>query len=290
MTFFSTPEKLEIGDVPFIVASDKPTRSDALHYYRRVVRHFDLRVCQYEEVTGICEREGRFVASVRRMTGERSEWSAPAVVLATGNFDTPNPLGVPGENLAKVTHYFREPHGYFQQDVLVVGGGNSAVEAALSVWRAGGRATLCHQFAAFDRGVKPWVLPDIENRIREGSIPVHWRHKVARIEARTVRLSSLDGGGEFELANDWVLAMTGYRPDHRLLNLLGVPVDPNTHVPQYEGSTLQTPVPGVYVAGVVVAGGDAGRVFIENGRKHGEQIVRHLLKSGRIGVSRGEFR
>lgn len=277
MTFFSTPEKLEIGGVPFIVDRDKPTRSEALKYYRRVAVHFGLEVRQYEEVRSLEPLEEGFRVRSQRQEGEDRIYHARRVVVATGSFGRPNLLDVPGEELPKVTHHFREPHPYFDQDVLVVGGGNSAVEAALSVWRAGGRVTLAHLFDRLDPGVKPWVLPDIQNRIQEGSIRALWRHRVVRIEPRQVVLRDLGGGGEVRVANDWVLAMTGFRPEPGLLREAGVRIDPDTGVPAHDPETMETDVPGLFIAGVLSAGHDANRIFIENGREHGEQILRCIL-------------
>ncbi|MDT8436855.1 MAG: YpdA family putative bacillithiol disulfide reductase [Gemmatimonadota bacterium] len=276
MTFFSTPEHLELGDVPLVVDRDKPTRRDALTYYRRIARHFSLDVRQYEEVLAVERNGSGFHATSRTAAGDRREYAARAVVVATGYYDTPVLLYVPGEGLPKVTHYFRDAHRYFDQDVIVVGGGNSAVDAALSTWRAGARVTLVHQFDDFDRGVKPWVLPDIRNRLEKGEIAVRWRTRLAEIEPARVRLEHADGGDAGWVRNDFVLAMTGYRPDPKFLVSLGVPVDPVTGVPAHDPETLETPVAGAFVAGVIAAGFDANRIFIQNGREHGPRIVRAL--------------
>lgn len=273
MTFFSTADHLEIEDVPFVVARDNPTRSEALKYYRRVSTHFDLDVRQYETVRSVERSNGCFRVESGHLTGEAREYRADAVVVATGYFDTPNLLDVPGEDLPKVTHYFRDPHLYFDQDVLVVGGGNSAVEAALTTWRAGARVTLVHLFDGFDRGVKPWVLPDIRNRIEAGEIAALWKHRVERIEAGRVLLRKLEDGSDRWLANDFVLAMTGFRPDPLLLRSLGVGLDPETGIPSHDPRSMETDVPGVYIAGVLAAGFDANKIFIQNGREHGERIV-----------------
>lgn len=277
MSFFSTSDRLEIGGVPFVVERDKPSRSEALNYYRRVASHFGLDVRQYEEVVSLEPQDGRFRAETRSHVGTRRRYLADRVVIATGYCDTPNLLDVPGEELPKVKHYFDEAHRYYDQDVLVVGGGNSAVETALAVWRAGGRVRLVHLFAGFDEGVKPWVLPDIENRVEEGSIPVSWGHRVAEIAPERVRIEPVDGGEGRWLPNDWVLAMTGYRPDPALLRQLGVEPDPETGIAPHDPETMETSRPGVYIAGVLAAGYDANRIFIENGRHHGPRIVRHVL-------------
>ena len=276
MTFFSTADHLEIRGVPFITDSDKPTRSQALNYYRRIVEHFDLDVRQYEEVTRVERLDGEFSVHTRRADGTESGYRASNLVIATGYFDTPNLLEVEGEDLPKVTHYFREPHRYFDQDVLVVGGGNSAVEAALTTWRAGARVTMVHLLDDFDRGVKPWVLPDIRNRVESGDIGVEWGSRVLAIEPDRVKIGSVSDGGERWIPNDFVLAMTGFRPDPRFLRALGAQIDSTTGVPVHDSATMETTVPELFIAGVLAAGFDANRIFIQNGREHGDLIVDSL--------------
>lgn len=280
MTWFSTPDLLEIGELPFVTSGDKPTRGEALKYYRRVVTHFDLDVRQYEEVLGV-ERSaggGGLLVEARHASDEERRYLADAVVVATGTFDNPNLLGVDGEELPKVDHYFREPHRTFDQDLLVVGASNSAVEAALACWRAGARVTLVHRRSDFGSGVKPWILPDIRNRIEAGEIEVLWEHEVARIEPRRVLLRSRVDGETTWLPNDFVLAMTGFRPDDEFLSALGVVREPATGAPRHDPATMETDVPGLFIAGVIAAGRDGNRIFIENGRLHGERIVRHLTR------------
>lgn len=272
-TYFSGPEKLELADVPFTTAGDKPTRREALRYYRKVVAYFGLDVRQYEDVLAIEGEAGGFRLRTRRNDGSEHEHRARSVVIATGYYDTPRRLGVPGEDLPKVVHYFKDPYPYFDQDVVVVGGGNSAADAALTVWREGARVTIVHLFDELDRGVKPWVRPDIDNRIAEGSIPALWRHQVVEVRWREVVVESLGTGERRTLPNDWVLAMTGYVPDPVLLRALGVPIDPATGIPAHDPATMQTAVPGVYLAGVVAAGFDANKIFIENGKLHGPLIA-----------------
>ena len=278
MTFFSSPEKLEIGAIPFVTSREKPTRSEALTYYRRVADHFQLGVRQYETVEALAADGTTFQAETVQASGERRSYAAGAVVVATGYFDTPNLLDVPGEDLPKVTHYFREAHRYYDQDVLVIGGGNSAVEAALTTWRTGARVTLAHLFDGPDRGVKPWVLPDLHNRLQAGDIQALWCHEVVAIEPTRIRVRDLETGDERWLPNDFVLAMTGFRPDPSLLESLDVPVDRETGIPAHDPATMETAVPGVFIAGVVASGFNANRIFIENGRDHGPLIVQRLLR------------
>ena len=279
MTFFSTPEKLEIGEVPFVTAGSKPSRTEALTYYRRVTEHFDIDVRQYEEVVSIEGHQDDFTLYTQQRGGAEDSHRARNVALATGYFDTPNLLEVPGEELAKVSHYYREAHPYYDQDCLVIGGGNSAVETALDLWRAGARVTLVHVFETLDVGVKPWVRPDIENRIEEGAITAQFRTRVAEIAPGQVVLKSEENGGRESVTNDWVFAMTGYTPDTAFLRALGIEIDDRTGVPEHDPDTMETNVPGLYVAGVLVAGYDANKIFIENGRHHGERIVA-ALRSG----------
>ncbi len=272
--FFSTAEKLSLGGMPFVVAEDKPSRRDALAYYRAVVRHFGLQVRQYEKVRAIEGRSGAFRVRTRTRSGEDRVISAGAVVVATGYFGSPNKLGVPGEDLPHVAHVYREGHEAFQQDVVVVGGGNSAAEAALDLWRSGARVTLVHFGPTFDKRIKPWVQPDFENRVKEGSIAARWNTRVSAIEPAAVLATTPEG--ERRIPASMVYVMTGFAPNLTLLRDVGVPIDATTGVPAHDPETLETAVPGVFVAGVVVAGFDANKVFIENGRYHGDRIVARL--------------
>ncbi|HWH49997.1 MAG TPA: YpdA family putative bacillithiol disulfide reductase [Gemmatimonadaceae bacterium] len=276
--FFSTAEKLALGGLPFIVAAEKPTRRDALAYYRAVVKHFQIPLRQYERVTSI-ERagDGFTVYSDSRSHGERTT-GAQAVIVATGYFGSPNYLGVPGEDLPHVTHTYREGHEAFEQDAVVIGGGNSAAEAALDLWRSGARVTLVHFGPTFDKRIKPWVQPDFENRVREGSISVRWDSRVRSIDREAVTLTSPHG--EERLRADLVYVMTGFAPNTDLLRRVGVPIDARTGIPAHNPETLETPVSYLFIAGVIVAGFDANKVFIENGRYHGDRIVARLLGEG----------
>ena len=272
VAFFSTAEKLSLGGVPFVVSTEKPTRRDGLAYYRAIVRHFGVNVRQYERVLRIERGADGWTAHSETLEGVKHTTHARAVVVATGYFGSPNYLKVPGEELPHVRHVYREGHGAFQQDVVVVGGGNSAAEAALDLWRAGGRVTLVHFGPTFDKRIKPWVLPDLENRIREGAIATRWNARVAGIAPGAVTLDS----GEV-LPARFVYVMTGFAPNTDLLRDAGVPIDPATGIPAHDPTTLETPLDGLFIAGVVVAGYDANKVFIENGRFHGDMIVARLL-------------
>ena len=299
MTFFSTAERLEIGGVPFTIPEAKPTRQQALAYYRRVVAHHGLKVRQYEEVTGIDRRPGGEFTLHTRVRGGRIR--AGAVVIATGGFGNPNRLDLEdGQPHDRVIHYYKEPYPFFDQDVIVVGGGNSAVEAALELYRNGVRVRMVHFLDVFDRGVKPWVRPDIDNRVASGEIPMHWGSRVARLGPGTATIAREDGAAPTavqgdtgaattgldesatgptdtaattEVPCDWVLAMTGWRPDRTLLHSLGVHTDSRTGIPDHDRATMETNVPGVYIAGVIAAGFNANKIFIENGREHGGLIA-----------------
>ena len=272
--FFSTAEKLSIGGLPFVIATEKPTRRDALAYYRSVVSYFSIPLRQRERVTAIQGWSGEFTVVSQTAGGEESRTRAGAVVVATGYFGSPNRLGVPGEDLPHVTHVYREGHEAFLQDVVVVGGGNSAAEAALDLWRSGARVTLVHFGPTFDKKIKPWVLPDFINRVKEGHIAVKWESRVKSIEPRDLVIAT--GKHETRLKADRVYIMTGFVPSLDLLREAGVPIDARTGIPAHDPNTLETRTPGLFIAGVVVAGNDANKVFIENGRYHGDRIVARL--------------
>jgi thioredoxin reductase (NADPH) len=275
MVFFSTAERLSIGDVPFVVAGHKPTRRDALAYYRAVTRRFALDVRQYTTVDSIARVDDAWELSATSRAHGAERFRAGAVVIATGYFGRPNRLGVEGETLPHVTHRFTEGHVGFDQDVVVVGGANSAVDAALELYRAGARVTLVHFEDAIAPNVKPWVRPDIEARITEGAI-------AARLGARVVRIAPdhvvvRDAAGESRVAATQVYTMLGYLPESGLLEAAGVPIDAETGVPQHDPATMRTAVDGVYLAGVLASGFDANRTFIENGRFHGELIAADVV-------------
>jgi len=274
MTFFSTAERLAIGDIPFVVPTEKPTRRDALAYYRAVVTHYDLAVRQYEPIEAI-ERDGEsFIVHSTTTAGESRETRAGAVVIATGYFGHPNRLDVPGEDLPHVSHLFKEGHYAFQRDVVVVGGGNSAVDAALDLYHASARVTMVHFGPGLDRNIKAWVLPDITNRIAEGSIAVRWESRVCAIEPTAVVLNTPSGAERVHA--DHVFLMIGYMPNAELLHQLAVPIDPVTGIPAHDPATMETAIPGVFIAGVLASGYDANKTFIENGRHHGDLIAKAL--------------
>lgn len=287
MTFFSTPERIEIGGVPFIASHEKPTRKDGLLYYRRVAEHYRLDIRPGEEAVDVGrDADGGFRVEVRR-PHDSATYHAGAVVFATGYFDNPNYLGVPGEDLPHVTHYFVEGHPYWRRRVIVIGAGNSSVDAALECWRAGATVTLVHFGEGFDRTVKAWVLPDIANRVKEGSIATRWRSRVRAISPTQVEVVHDPTGAVECIPADAVLAMTGYHADTALLQRLGVPVDPATGIPSHDERTMATTVPGCYLAGVIASGNDANRLFIENARGHGELILRDVLERRRGGAAAG---
>ena len=276
MTFFSTAEKLELGGVPFIAQGDKPNRREALRYYQRMVRNFGLDVHQYESVERI-EPDTEFVLHTRQKDGTTRSWRARNVVIATGYLDTPVLMNIPGEQLPHVRHYYKEGSPYFDQHCIVIGAGNSAVDAALDLYRWGAHITLVHFADTLDPGVKPWILPDINNRIKSGDIAALWRSRVVEIKPSSVIIHSEVSGQTIEVPADFVFAMTGFRPDPTLLRSLGAHVDEVTGIPAHDPTTMQTNVPGVFIAGVIAAGLNANKIFIENGREHGAKIVSAVL-------------
>jgi thioredoxin reductase (NADPH) len=276
MQFFSTPDKLEVGGIPFPTAERNATRREALTYYRKVAAAAEIETRLFHHVLRVEGSQGDFQVHTLRDNGTTEVLRTSHVVMATGGFHAPNHLGVPGEDLPKVSHHYVEAHPYWRQDVLVVGGANSAVEAALELYRTGARVTLVHFAMDFDRGVKPWILPDIRNRLYAGDITVRWGHRVAEIHPDSVVLQDETSGQRETLANDRVLALTGWRADPGPLVAMGVPVDDHTGVPVHDPDTMETPVPGIFIAGVLAAGHDANRIFIENGRWHGVAIARAI--------------
>ena len=276
MTFFTTPELLEIGDIPFSSPNQKPTRSEALEYYRKVAEHFSLDVRQYERVAQVHGDDGDFRVHTVDRFGHEHTYSAQKLVVATGYYDLPNYMNIPGEELTKVAHYYREPHPYYDNDVLVIGGKNSAAIAALELWRHGARVTLVHRGPAMHKNVKYWILPDIENRIRNQEITAFFNSRVLEIGERRVLLET--PAGKIDIANDFVFALTGYHPDYDFLRSMGIQLGGGECRPVCNTETLESNVPGVYLAGVIVAGARTSEIFIENGRFHGRQIAADLAR------------
>jgi bacillithiol disulfide reductase len=272
MTFFSTSQKLEIGEIPFIAHGDKPTRREALEYYRRVCESWKLNVKFYEEVTGMVRQEdGRYEVQTTK-----SSYRTRAVVVSTGFYDTAHTMGVPGEDLPKVKHFYDEAHPYVGQKVLVVGAANSACDVALETFYKGAEVTMAIREEGIYEKVKYWIRPNIENRIAEGSIKAYFRSTVKEIRPKEVVLDTPDG--EVVLENDFVLAMTGYQPNYAFLEKTGLAInDDDERTPVMNPETFESNLPNVYLAGVVQAGLNTSKLFIENTRHHGEVIVREVL-------------
>ena len=276
MTFFTTSELLEIGDIPFPSPNAKPNRNEALEYYRQVAAHYKLDVRQYQLVERVTGSDGDFTAHLKDRFGRTSTLHARKLAIATGYYDLPNMMGIPGEELSKVHHYYDDPHPYFGLDILVIGGKNSAAIAALELWRHGARVTLVHRDAEMHRHVKYWIKPDIENRIKAGEIKAYFRSRVVEITPDSAILET--PAGRVTLHNDFVFALTGYHPDFPFLESLGVRFEGADKLPVCDPRTLESNVPGVYLAGVIVAGSRTNEIFIENGRFHGRQIAEALAR------------
>ncbi len=281
MVFFTTPDLLEIGNLPLVCHREKPSRFEALIYYRRVVRHFGLKPRLFTRVERVERDDGGFVL---RLRGERQGIPDPPpirarnLILAIGYFENPNRLGVPGEDLDKVSHRYVETHPYFGSRVAVIGGGNSAAETTLELFRAGVDVTLIHRGPTLSSHLKYWVRPDIENRIERKEVAAHLGTRVASIQPDSLTLEDARGERR-EIANDFVLPLIGYRPDYRFLESLGVRSEGPDRTPVTDPDTFATEVPGLYLAGGVVAGMRTNRIFIENGRFHGEAILRHIVET-----------
>ena len=274
MTFFTTPELLEIGDIPFACATQKPTRQEALEYYRRVADYYELHIHQYQWVKTVTGKDGDFRITATDRSSKIHDYCAKKVIVATGYYDLPNQLNIPGEDLAKVFHYYKEPYPYYDCDVLVIGGKNSAAEAALDLWRHGARVTLIHRDDKISPSVKYWVRPDLENRIKNGEINAYFKSSVQEIGPDYAVIHTLKG--DVRVANDFVFAMIGYHPDYDFLRSVGLELSEMQNRPVCDPETLESNVPGIYVGGVIVAGSRTNEIFIENGRFHGKQIATDL--------------
>lgn len=274
MVFFTTPELLEIGDIPMTSLNDKPVRAEALKYYRKVAEHYQLDIRQYQHVSHVSGEDGAFVTHATDRNGNALQYGSRKVIFSTGYYDVPNLLNVPGEDLPKVIHYYKEAHPYYDHDVLVVGAKNSAAIAALELLWTGARVTLVHRGEGIHHNVKYWIKPNIENRIKGGEIAAYFLSRVTRIEPTSVTIET--PGGEVKLKNDFVFAMTGYRPDLTFLEAHGIRLDPETKRPYTNPETLESDRKGIYLAGVLVAGMHTNEIFIENGRFHGKVIAEAL--------------
>lgn len=274
MVFFTTSELLEIGEIPFTTALAKPTRLEALEYYRRVAEYYHLHVRQYEWVKTITGEDGKFCVTTSDRHGVIHDYRARKIVVATGYYDLANNLNIPGEDLEKVFHYYKEPHPYYDTDVVVIGGKNSAAEAALDLWRHGARVTLVHRGLQVHSHVKYWVRPDIENRIKAGEIRAYFNSTVEEIGSDWVSVRTPTG--PIRVKNDFVFALTGYHPDYDFLRSIGLELATEQQRPVCDPETLESNVEGIYVAGVIVAGSRTNEIFIENGRFHGKLIAAHL--------------
>jgi thioredoxin reductase (NADPH) len=271
MVFFTTPELLEIGDLPLVCSADKPTRIEALKYYRKAAEHYGLEMRLYERVLRVDGRDGGFTVFTTTEKGGEQKYLGKKIALATGYYDLPNKLGVPGEDLPHISHYYSEPYEYWNQDVVVIGGKNSAAEAALDLYRNGARVTIVHRNKDLGATIKYWVRPDIENRIKAGQVKAFFETRVKQITREAVLIEN--GAGEKDLPARQVFALTGYHPDYRFIESLGVRLDPESRKPALNPTTLESNVPGIHLAGVVTGGRHTGEIFIENGRFHGKQII-----------------
>ncbi len=274
MVFFTTPELLEIGDLPLVCAAEKPTRVEALKYYRKAAEHYGLELRLYERVLRVDGQDGNFTVVTKTEKGTEERYSSKKIAVATGYYDLPNELGVPGEELPHVSHYYTEPHEFWNQDVVVVGGKNSAAEAALDLFRNGARVTLVHRQKDLGATIKYWVRPDIENRIKAGQVKALFETCVKKITSDEVVVEN--GAGERRLPARQVFALIGYHPDFAFIEKLGVQLDPENRKPALDPDTLESNVPGIHLAGVVIGGRHTGEIFIENGRFHGKQIIEAL--------------
>ncbi len=272
MSFFSTPELLEIGGLPFTSSAMRPTRTDGLEYYLKVADYFKLEIHLFEEVISV-----RKAGDVFELETNKSHYTSKYIIVATGYFDNPNLLKIPGEGLPKVSHYYFEPFSYYRQNVAVIGGKNSAAIAALELCRHGAHVTLIHRREQLSEGIKYWILPDIENRIKEGTIAAHFSTEVKEIRADSILLENRVKG-RFQIQNDFVFALIGYHPDILLLESMGVAFDAGTMAPMYEEGTMETSVRGLFVAGSIAAGKNNNKIFIENGRLHGKSIISSIVK------------
>ena len=278
MVFFTTPDLLEIGELPLVCAREKPSRHEALKYYRRASEYYRLQVRLYEKIQAVRSVNSHFELESsyqRGQVGSPASMTARKLVVATGYYDNPNFLGIPGEQLPKVSHYYTEAHPYYGLDVAVIGGANSAAETALDLYRSRIKVRLIHRSSDLSTHIKYWVRPDIKNRIARGEIEAHLETQVVEIRQGELVLEK-KGGERLTVPNDAVLALTGYQPDYTFLESMGIAIDPDTGKPETDPETCETNVSGIYLAGGIVAGRQTNKIFIENGRFHGQKIIKHL--------------
>lgn len=271
-TFFSTSEKLEIGGVPFITENYKPKRNQALTYYREVVKRKGIKINAFEKVLQVIKNQ----SEIFEVLTDKGVYTSNNVIIATGYYDHPNYMGVPGEDLPKVFHYFKEAHPYFDKDVTVIGGKNSSVDAAIELVKAGARVTVIYRGTEYSPSIKPWILPEFESLVRNGVINMKFSAHVKEISEN--KLTYMVDGQQFDIKNDFVFAMTGYHPDHGFLRSMGIQINEETGRPHYNPETMETNVPGIFIAGVIAAGNNANEIFIENGRFHGGQIAKAIFE------------
>jgi thioredoxin reductase (NADPH) len=275
MKFFSTSERLEIGDVPFVSNNPKPTRSEALEYYRRIVTSFDLKIHLFEKVTEVKKAGKTF-----KIKTSKTEYKSANIVISTGFYDIPYLLNVKGEDLPKVKHYYDDPHYYAFQNVVVVGAANSAIDAALETWRKGANVTMVIRGEKISDRVKYWVKPDIDNRIKEGSIKAYFNSEIKEIREKEVDIKTSEG--ILTIPNDWVLSMTGYQPNLQFLRDAGIKIsDDDVCRPDYNEQSYETNVKGIYLAGVICGGMNTHRLFIENSREHAVKIMEDIVKKSK---------
>jgi thioredoxin reductase (NADPH) len=270
-TFFSTSEKLEIGDVPFVTESYKPRRNQALVYYREVVKRKNIRVNSFERVLNVEKHENGFIVD-----SDKNKYHATNIIIATGYYDHPNYMNVPGEKLPKVMHYFKEAHPYFDKNIVVVGGKNSSVDASIELVKAGAHVTVIYRGSEYSNSVKPWILPEFDSLVKKEVIKMEFNSVIKNITENEV--TYVKDNKEYTIKNDFVFAMTGYHPDHQFLTKMGVSINKETGRPTYNEDTMETNVEGIFIAGVIAAGNNANEIFIENGRFHGKSIAETIIK------------
>jgi thioredoxin reductase (NADPH) len=279
-TFFSSSEKLEIGNIPFISERQKPVRNEALTYYRTVAERQNLRIHSFEKVMKVERQNETFLLSTKKQNGEECSYKATYIIVATGYYDQPNYLQIPGEALPKVNHYFKEAHPYFKKNVVVIGGKNSAVDATLELVKAGANVTVLYRGSEYSRSIKPWILPLFDSLITKGIVTMEFNAHVKEVTEDKVFYEA--EGKEKSINNDFVFAMTGYHPDQKFLTSIDINIENESGRPQFDENTMETNIPNVYIAGVIAAGNNNNEIFIENGRFHGEKIAKSIIQKEKV--------